>query len=81
MMHEMMERCGQMPVFGMVFMFLFFGAVIFVTVVVVRWLLLRARARGAAMSQESPVDIVKGRYARGEISREEFERIFKDLER
>jgi len=30
--------------------------------------------------QESPVDILKKRYAKGEITREEFERMKKDLE-
>ena len=37
------------------------------------------RSSGPA-STESPLDILKKRYARGEISREEFERMKKDLE-
>jgi putative membrane protein len=30
--------------------------------------------------RETPLDILKARYARGEISREDFERMRKDLE-
>lgn len=34
---------------------------------------------GGSGADESPLDILKKRYARGEISREEFERMKKDL--
>ena len=37
------------------------------------------RVRGA-VSSESPLDILRQRYARGEISKDEFERIKKDLQ-
>ena len=37
------------------------------------------RVRGA-VSSESPLDILRKRYARGEISKDEFERIKKDLQ-
>ncbi|WP_027716731.1 SHOCT domain-containing protein [Desulfuromonas sp. TF] len=36
--------------------------------------------QGGDRPERSPLDIVKERYARGEIGREEFERIKKDLE-
>jgi len=46
-------------------------------VVVVLYLLFGRRGDG--QGQESALDILKKRYARGEISQEEFERIKKDL--
>jgi putative membrane protein len=52
-------------------------------VVLVVVLLVRASSGGLHMGQkpeqESPLDIARGRYASGEISSEEFERLRKDL--
>lgn len=35
---------------------------------------------GPTPTSETPVDILKARYARGEINREEYERMHQDLE-
>ena len=35
---------------------------------------------GLAPTRQTPVDILKARYARGEISREEYEQMHRDLE-
>ncbi|KXA89778.1 hypothetical protein AKJ57_04905 [candidate division MSBL1 archaeon SCGC-AAA259A05] len=59
-----------------------FGVVIWILVAVtlilfIRWLWMRAD--GVSEDYENPLDILKRRYARGEISREEFEEIKSDL--
>ncbi len=41
---------------------------------------LRNESRTPELSRETPLDILKKRYARGEITREEYERIKRDLE-
>lgn len=35
---------------------------------------------GTAQKSETPLEILKARYARGEISREEYDQVRKDLE-
>jgi len=35
---------------------------------------------GQAQSNQTPVEILKARYARGEISREEYDQMHRDLE-
>jgi len=66
---------------GGVFMWILFLIII---VVVVYFVLQGTRARGhdssfGETSKETPIDILKRRYARGEISKEEFEQIKRDL--
>jgi putative membrane protein len=70
---HMMGPCG-----GMVFMLIFWILVIVGVVFLVRWL--SARGRTDRTARQNPLDILKERYARGEISREDFERMKKDLE-
>lgn len=68
---HMMGPCG-----GMIFMLVFWILLIVGVVLLVRWL----SARGRMNRGKSPLDILKERYARGEINREDFERMKKDLE-
>ena len=43
------------------------------------WGITRLTRRGDSASKRDPLDIAKDRYAKGEISREEFEQFKKDL--
>ena len=62
--------------FGWIFMILFWALVIFGIVYIIQTILRRAGQPGA---EESPLDILKKRYAKGEISKEEFDRIKDDI--
>ncbi|MBI4536398.1 MAG: SHOCT domain-containing protein [candidate division NC10 bacterium] len=68
-----------MGILGWLFMLLFWGLIIAGLVLVVRWLWDRGRSGTDSASGEAPLDILKRRYARGEISREEYERMRQDL--
>jgi putative membrane protein len=62
-----------------IMMLIFWVAVIVGVVFLVRWLTSSAnRGRGGA-SEESALDILKKRYAKGEISKDEYEKIKKDI--
>jgi len=62
----------------MIFMGIFGLLLLAGIVLIVVWLATRYRAPSGGAG-ESPLDILKARYARGEISREEFERMKQDL--
>jgi len=62
---------GWWMVFWMV---LFWGVIVSLVV----WAVKRLTERGSSEKRD-PLDIAKERYARGEISKEEFEQIKKDL--
>jgi putative membrane protein len=80
----MMQWCAAMPGWGGHWMG---GLLVLLSwvlstagmVAIVRWFFLRF-ARGSAASQESPLEILKRRYAKGEIDKAEFEEKKKDLE-
>jgi putative membrane protein len=76
-MWGMHDGMGWWMVFGGLWMVLFWGAVIWLVV----WGVGRATSGtgGRTSEQEAPVEIAKRRYARGEISREEFEQLRRDL--
>lgn len=64
------------PVFGLLTMFIFFGAVVLLVVLAIRWV----AGLGAhhappppPASRTSALDILKERFARGEIDKDEFE--------
>ena len=71
---------GGFGIFGMIFMLVFWVLIIAGIVLVVRWLFEQGRSGGAPSSSgESALDILKKRYARGEIGKEEFDAKKKDL--
>ena len=61
--------------FGGLWMFLFWGALIAFIV----WAIIKLTKRDNFVSKINHIDIAKERYAKGEISKEEFEQIRKDL--
>ncbi len=61
---------------GWIFMILFWGAVVVGLVLAVRWFLPRRPGR----RRETPLEILERRYAAGEISKEEYERMRRELE-
>jgi len=61
---------------GMLFMVLFWVFVIAGVVYLIRWLM----SQGLTSRPESSLDILKKRYARGEISKEQFDEMKQDLQ-
>jgi putative membrane protein len=74
-MWDMSLGMGWWWVFGGVWMLIFWGGLIALIV----WGIKKLTERGGTTSKRDPLDVAKERYARGEISREEFEQIKKDL--
>ncbi len=64
---------------GIVHMVLFWGVVIFVVVMLVRWLSGQSGTNRPPPVTKTPLDILRERYARGEIDHAEYERIRRDL--
>ena len=60
---------------GGVWMFLFWGGLIGL----IAWGITRLTRRDSSTQKHTPLDVAKERYARGEITREEFEQIKRDL--
>lgn len=67
---------GVMWGMGWIFMVIFWGLILVAFIFLVRWLVGLTRTPKA---DESALEILKKRYARGEIDREEFEQKKKDL--
>ncbi len=69
---------GQMGWWGWVLMILFWAAVIFGVI----YLLVAVAGRGGRDGgrEKTPLEILKARYARGEIDREQFEQMKKDID-
>ncbi len=60
------------------FMWIFWIAIIVGIILLVKWIVLQNRPGGQQQGEDS-VEILKKRYARGEIDKEEFEQKKKDL--
>lgn len=77
MMYGMMTGFGGGGWFGGILMFLFWILIVVAVVLFIKWLVLETRGKG---SEKSALEILKERYAKGEINKEEFEVKKKDLE-
>jgi len=66
--------------FWTIIMVVFWIAVVVGIIFLIKWLVISTGAGGrGARSEDSPLEILKKRYARGEINKEEFEEKKKDL--
>lgn len=67
--------------FGMIFMILFWGLIIVGLVFLIRWLIQNTSSKGhsGVGTGSKAIDILKERYAKGEISRDEFESMQRDI--
>ena len=76
------DGMGWWMVWGGLMMIFFWGAIIAVVVWAVQSLSRRddGPAQSGAIPPRTPLEIAKERYARGEISRDEFEQMKRDLE-
>ena len=70
---------GWWMLFGGIGMLAFLAAVIVLTVWGIRKLSDRGDSEPKTNAKRDPLEIAKERYAKGEISKEEFEQIKKDL--
>jgi len=71
----MHEGAGWWMVFGGVWMIIFWGGLIALIV----WAITKLTGHNVSAQKQYPLDLAKERYAKGEISREEFEQIKKIL--
>ena len=60
---------------GSLFMFVFWALIIALVV----WLIVRVTRSGQQSASQDPLEIAKARYAKGEITKKEFEQLKKDL--
>lgn len=70
---------GMVGWFGPIMMLVFWGLLILVLILLARWLWGSSQKKPEETRGESPLDILKRRYAAGEIDREEFEQKKRDL--
>jgi len=73
--HHMWGAWGPLGIGMMLMMLVFWGLIIVGLVLGIRWLI----AQGKEPRADSPLDILKRRYARGEIDKEEYEAKKRDL--
>jgi putative membrane protein len=71
---------GWGPGFGWIFMILFWALIILGIIALAKWLFSAGGSIGSGGSGKTPLDIIKERYARGEINREQYEQMRRDLE-
>ena len=74
-MWYMHEGMGWWMAFGGVWMVLFWGGLIALIV----WGINKLGGRGDSIQKHTPLDVAKERYAKGELSKKDFEQIKRDL--
>lgn len=67
---------GSWMIVGIIGTVVFWGIIIFLVVWGIKKL---TEQRGGTLEKRTPLDIAKERYAKGEISKEQYEQIKKDL--
>ena len=70
---------GILAWFGPIMMVIFWVAITVAIIFFVRWLMASSKGSHSPAPQDSALEILKKRYARGEIGKEEFEEKKKDL--
>ncbi|MEX1253648.1 MAG: SHOCT domain-containing protein [Dehalococcoidia bacterium] len=75
MMWDSYDGMGWWMVFGMIWMVIFWGAIVALIV----WGVSRVTGGGGRSDEGTPLDIARRRYANGEITREQFEQLRSDL--
>ncbi len=75
MWYDGMDGMGWWMAFGGLWMLIFWAGLIALIV----WGVIKLSQRNGSTPKRTPLDVVKERYAKGEISREEFEQLKKDL--
>ncbi|MDI6777720.1 MAG: SHOCT domain-containing protein [Patescibacteria group bacterium] len=81
--NSMMWGFGNNPMgwgfglFGLIFMLLFWILIVAGIVILIKWLV--SQSHGTHGHEKPPLDILKERYAKGELNKEEFEAKKKDL--
>ena len=78
MLGDMTSGWGWMSGFGWIFMILFWALIILGVVAPAKWLL--STGKSAKGGNSRPLDILKERFARGEITRAQYEQMRMDLE-
>jgi len=73
------DGMGWWMIFGGIWMIVFWGVILAVIIWGVKQLTGRNGAQPNRPERQDPLEIAKERYAKGEISREEFEQIKKDI--
>ena len=73
------EGMGWWIMFGGIWMLVFWGVIIALVVWGIKKLTGQGDPGSGTTPKRDPLDIAKDRYARGEIPKEEFEQIKKDL--
>jgi len=69
---------GFFGIIGMIMMFIFWALVIVALIFFIRWIY-HAGSWATVHRSETPLEILKKRYARGEIDKKEFEEKSRDL--
>jgi len=71
---------GMMGYYGLGYMGIFMWIIFFIIVGVLFYIIVKATKMKGQIQHESPLDILKKRYAKGEITGQEYEKMKKDLE-
>ncbi|MCJ7692914.1 MAG: SHOCT domain-containing protein [Sedimentisphaerales bacterium] len=73
------DGMGWWMIFGGIWMLLFLGGIIALIIWGIKKITERSNSGEITAGKSSPLDVAKERYARGEISKDEFEQMKKDL--